>query len=166
MEDFDWIKGFVLPYINFSIFLFLAIKFFKKPIREMFAKRKTEYEDLVKEVNQVKEAALEKKSELESRLANLNKEVSNIKENAEKEANLQRDKMLRDAKVLADHMVKEAKRVADAEVARAKVEIRERIMSEVRAGVVKKLNAELNDDQHTRLVGKAVDQVADIRLEN
>ena len=132
----------------------------------MFAKRKTEYEDLVKEVNQVKEAALEKKSELENRISTLDKEIDDIKKNAEKEAGLQRDKMIADAKILADHMVKEAKRVADAEVARAKVEIQQQIMSEVKKGVVNKLNTEMDEGQHSMLVGRAIDQIADMRLES
>ena len=70
MKDFNWIVGFVFPYINFFIFIFLFLKLFKKPIVDAMANRKTAFEQMAAEATKAKEEAEAKSKELDAKLAN------------------------------------------------------------------------------------------------
>ena len=82
MKDFNWIVGFVFPYINFFIFIFLFLKLFKKPIVDAMANRKTAYEQMAAEATKAKEEAEAKSRELDAKLANLTSEIEDIKAKA------------------------------------------------------------------------------------
>jgi F0F1-type ATP synthase membrane subunit b/b' len=142
VEHFDWLLGFWFPYINFAIFLVLAVYFLRKPLANFAAKRRNGYLAAVKAANEAKELATAKLLEIDARLASLDKEIAMIWDSSEKEAEREAAKIIESANRLATHLKAEAQRIADAEILRAKQELRRTVMKEVKAEVEKKIARE------------------------
>jgi F0F1-type ATP synthase membrane subunit b/b' len=155
---FDWQFGFILPYINFFIFLGLAIYFFRKPAREMAAKKRDAFAKLMAEARAVKDAAEARLAELQRRHTGLDREIADIKAIAKDGATQESSKIVADAERLADHLRLEARRIADAEVEKARNALRSEIVEAVKDHVQKKIKSELKDDAQLKLVrGKIAD---------
>jgi len=152
LEHFDWIKGFVLPYINFAIFLFVAIKFFRKPLNAMAALRRENYEKSFQQAKKAKEEADVQHRALSERLAGLDREIKSQLDTVKKAAELEAKQIVESAKQLAEHIRSEAKRVAQAELEQAKESLRREIVSAVTSTVTEKLKRELGKSQQTDLV--------------
>lgn len=159
MEHFDWIKGFVFPYINFGIFLFLAFKLFKKPLLNMMSNQRDEYLRLVKETSKVKEEAEAKAKELHERLSCLEKELHEIRTGAATEAQLRTNQLIEKSETLANHIREEAKRMAQAELARAKENLRVEIIAEAKNQVIKKIEKELDESAQKSLNQQKIAQL-------
>lgn len=159
MDNFDWIKGFVFPYINFAIFLFLALKLFKKPLINMMANKKVEFERLVKEANRAKEEAEKKNAELTERLNRMDREIAEMSDKALKDAKERADDMVAKAELLANHLKEEARRMAEAELVRAKKALRAEIIAEAKAQTIKKIQTDLDDKSQANLVHKKITQL-------
>ena len=54
MQNFDYFMGLIVPAVNFSIFLTLAIYLFKKPLRQMSKKRLDDYQVAFNTANEAK----------------------------------------------------------------------------------------------------------------
>ena len=156
MENFNWLVGFVFPYINLLIFIFLFMKLFKKPIISAMSSRRTMYESLVAEATKAKEEAKAKSEELDNKLANLSSEIEGIKSNAINQAKKEADSLIGDAEKLANHLKAEAKRVASAEIAAAKKELEEKLLSSAKAAVIGKLGTELSSEKQKSLAAKEI----------
>ena len=159
MENFDWIVGFVFPYVNFIIFVFLFMKLFKKPIIEAMSNRRSSYEQLVAEASKAKEEAEAKSKELDAKLAGLSSEIEEIKTKAVAQAKKEADSLINSAEKLADHLKSEAKRVASAEIAAAKTELEKQLLESAKNAVVSKLGSELSADKQKSLVEKGINSL-------
>ncbi len=147
MEHFDWMLGFWFPYINFAIFLALAIYFFRKPLANMAAKRRQNYLSAVKVANEAKELAVAKLAEIDARLSGLDREVAAIIDTANQEAERESARIIDAANRLAANLREEASRIAEAEIVRARQELKMTVLNEVRAEVEKKIAAEFGAEQ-------------------
>lgn len=156
MEHFDWLKGFIFPYVNFFIFMFLAVKLFKKPLINAMAQRKTDFEQLVKEANSAREIAEAKHAELSRRYAQLDEEIRRMKAEGEADACQRAADMLNKAESLALHLREEARRMADAELARAREALRTEIIAEAKNQTLKKLEVELDERAQKDLAHKRI----------
>lgn len=156
MEHFDWLKGFVFPYVNFFIFLFLAVKLFKKPLLNAMAQRKTDFETLVKEANRAREEAEARHAELSSRYAQLEQEIGRMKAEGEADARQRSEDMIAKAESLAQHLREEARRMADAELARAREALRTEIIAEAKNQTLKKIEAELDERAQKELAHRRI----------
>ena len=162
MEHFDWLKGFVFPYINFALFLFLAVKFFKKPIQQALDGRRKDFERLMQEAKSAKDAAEAKNNELKQRLAKLDSEISLMKAKAKEAAETEAKAMLARAQRLSEQLKEEAKRMAEAEVKNARDQLRREIVEEVKGVVTKRLR-EVSDGEQTAILKKKISAIASIR---
>ncbi len=166
LEGIDTLKGLILPYTNFFIFLALAFYFFKKPAVAAAKKRKEDYERLVKETRAALDQATAKYEELKVRHAKLEAEAKSIldisKDSAEKEA----ARIVADAEKLASHLKAEAKRIAEAEVEKAKASLRDEIVAQVKTGVAEKIKSGLNQDAQTSLVRTNIGRLQQIPAEH
>jgi F0F1-type ATP synthase membrane subunit b/b' len=156
LKDFNWIVGFVFPYINFFIFVFLFLKLFKKPIVDAMANRKTVYEQMAAEATRAKEEAEAKSKELDTKIATLTSQIEDIKGKAIAQAKKEADHLTDEAKKLAKHLTSEAKRVASAEIAAAKVELEKQLLESAKSAVVTKLSAELSQEKQQSLIEKGI----------
>ena len=163
--EFDWLTGFFLPYINFTIFILLAFKFFRKPIQGIFLKKKEDYDEMLRQANEAREIAERKNRELETRVQGLRLELEQLQERSKNEAEASVAKMLVDAEKLKNHMSAEARRMAAAEVKKAKEQIEEQILSQVKHQVVERLAKQMSEMDQERFQLGAVKQLGKLSLE-
>jgi len=147
VENFDWITGALIPYLNLSLFLFLAFKIFKGPLLGALSIRRDDYVQQLAEANRVKDEAEAKHKELSEKLAKLSREVESIKDKAKLQAEAEASKIIAEAEALAQHLKAEAQKIASAELEKAKAGLRHEIISGVRENVVSRIQAELSGEK-------------------
>ncbi|MGE0171640.1 MAG: hypothetical protein AB7T49_02595 [Oligoflexales bacterium] len=165
MEEFNWLTGFVFPYVNFLIFAFLAVKFFRKPAAEIFKNKKHEYEKIVRDAGEAKRLAEERNSALKVRLENLDKEIQEMRTQAIASAKAQSEEIIARAAQLAKNMEEEAKRRAEAEFLRAKNHLKKDFVEALKATIEEKMTSELNAEKQENLVQNKVKQLSAFSLE-
>lgn len=159
MSHFDWLSGFVFPYINFLIFVVLLVKFAGKPLRELFGKRKKEFQALVDSARETQRQAEEQLKVLNDRLAGLDQEIQEIKEGARKDAEAEAQKIIEQGKKLAGYMKEEAVRVAEAEVSKAREELQKDILVSVRQKVEEKVRQDMTSDEKKQFIQSQVSRL-------
>lgn len=159
MEGVDLFMGLIAPYINFFIFIFIAIKLFKKPIQGMIAARKKSHEDLVAEATRAKKEAEAKQKELNQRLSTLDSEIEEMRNKAREAAELAAKEMLDKARSVAANMTAESKRLADAQLKQAKEKLQAEIVQEVTSQVEAKLRGDVDSSKHQSLVSSKIYQL-------
>ena len=159
MEEFDWVMGAVIPYINFALFLFLAVKFFRKRLNNIALKRRGDYEKLFAEAQQAEQAARAIHEELQNKKQNIENEMQQLINSSKSAAAKEKETTINEAKQVAEHIKVEAKRVAAAEVEQARISLRDEIMAEVKKGVTSKFINELNPESQKALIKKKVSQL-------
>jgi F0F1-type ATP synthase membrane subunit b/b' len=165
MEHVEPLMGIILPYANFFIFLGLAVYFFKKPARAAAAAKKQQFDKLMAEATQARDAAVAKLEELKRRQAGLDREIEALKQTSEITAKQESEKILADAERLANHLRAEARRIADAEVEKARAALRREIVEAVRDSVTHKIKAELKEEAHLSLVRERITDLNRLRVE-
>ncbi len=159
MEGFNWLTGFVFPYVNLAIFLFLFVKLFKDPLKTSFSGKKADFVKALEEANSAKEEAMAKQKELNDRLAALDSELEGMRSRAKAQAEDEARRIVEHASSLADNLKKEAERIAQTEVANARREMREDIIESVRKQVAARLKTELDGAKHLEVVRKQLTQI-------
>lgn len=165
MEHVDMLKGVILPYANFFIFLGLAIYFFKKPARDAAVRKKADYDRLLAESRAARDAALAKLDELKRRHANLERELGELRSISQQTAEAEAAKIVADAERLAEHLKIEARRIADAEVDKARAQLRREIVDSVRASVTTRIRTELKTDAQLMLVRQRIGELKNLHAE-
>ncbi len=164
-EHVDMLMGVILPYVNFFMFLAMAIYFFRKPAREAATKKRDAYERILNESKAARDDALARLEELKKRQTGLDSEIAEIKSASKASADLDAAKIVSDAESLAKHLREEARRVADAEVSKARATLREEIVAAVRQSVTEKLKSELSGETQLSLVKSRIGELKTIRAE-
>jgi len=165
-EHIDTLKGIILPFANFLMFLALAIYFFRKPARAAAAGRRAAFQKLMGEARAAREEALAKLATLKKREAALSVELDEIREIARSTAQMESAKIIADAEQMAKHLQSEATRIAQAEVSKARHELRREIVEAVWAGVTQKLKTELNADAQHTLVHNKINELKQLHADN
>jgi F0F1-type ATP synthase membrane subunit b/b' len=165
VEHVDMLKGVILPYANFFIFLGLAVYFFRKPARAAAAKKKADFDRLLAESQAVRDAALAKLAEFTRRHASLDREIEELRSISKQTATAEAVKIIADAERLAEHLKIEARRIAGAEVDKARAELRREIVDAVRASVTTKIRTELKADAHLMLVRQRIGELKNLQAE-
>lgn len=165
MEHFDWLKGFILPNINFLIFFALAIYFFRKPARDSAKKHREAFEKQMADSRAARDAAVAKLEELKRREAALDREVADMKAMAREAAEQEARKIEGDAQRLAAHMKAEAQRIAAAEVEKAKAALGGEIVAAVQEAVTSKIRSEMTPEAQLSLVRNKISDLQHLRAE-
>lgn len=164
MENVDFLTGLVLPNFNFILFLVLCFIFFRKPLAEMARKRRSDFENAIKDASRVKEAALKKNQELTARLRSLDEEVTSLRRSIVNAAEQDAERMKIEAEALARNLIEEARRMADAEVEKAKLRLKTEILETVHEAVVNKIKSELKPEDHVHMIEAKMDNLQSLRV--
>lgn len=159
MSHFDWLRGFVFPYVNFLVFAVLLVKFAGKPLRELFGKRKREFQALVESAKETQNQARQQLAVLNERLAGLDKEVQDIKDAARRDAEDEARKIIEQGKKLATYMKEEAVRVAEAEISKARDDLQQEILVSVRQKVEEKIRQDMTSDEKKQFMQSQVSRL-------
>ncbi len=162
MENFNWLQGFIVPYINFLLFIVLAVIFFRKPLANMAKKRREDFKNNLKLASEAKEAADKKLAEINQRLSQLDQEIKQINERAETEAKKEAQKIIADAEKQAAFLVEEAKRISEAELSQAMIELQDQILHHVKEQLTKKIKSDFSRDQHSAYIQSHLTRLGEV----
>jgi len=163
--EFDWINGAVIPYWNFLLFFVLLIYVARKPIKEMVQSRHQTWVDLHAEAKKAFEDAQAKHDELKEKMANLDKEIEELKQISMQNAQHEYDAVVEQAKQLGEHIVDEARMIADAEVESAKERIRQQIVEQLTESVQTKISNDVDQSKHDEIFNRQAKSVEAIAME-
>lgn len=152
MEGFNWLTGFVFPYLNLMLFLFLASRFLKPPVITAIFKRSRDFKQALEKATFERDAALAKQKELQEKLDSYDTHLAEITDNIKAQSDEEAHAMVNHAEQLAAHIKKEAEKIARAEVDRAREQIRKEIVKEAQERVMQKIRSELGQIQHVELI--------------
>lgn len=155
----DWLTGVVFPYINLFIFLVILLKGLKGPLSAAINRRHDEFKQVVEEANQAKAEAEARNKELQTKLANLDRELTEIRENAQRQAQEEAERIVHHAETLANHLKGEAERIARSEIDQARQKLRQEILEQVRGNIVRKLETELDRTNQTDLIRRQLNHL-------
>ena len=159
MTEIDWFKGVIVPYGNLLLFLAILIYFARKPIADMVAARRSAYQKLLAEASAARDQAMAKTAELETRLANLDKELEEIRVNSMREAELESKIMLEKAETLASNIRRDAAKAAEAQTQQAQEALQAEILASVGAAIRSKISSDYSADNHLALVKEGIQKL-------
>lgn len=165
MEGVELLTGVVFPYINFAIFLVLATFMFRRPIKNALSAKRDSYQTLVKKASLAKEEAEARQRDLQLRLANIDQEIGELRQQAKIQAGIDAKTLISNAEKLAEHLQREAHRIAAAEVAAAKVELQHEIMKLVKQQVIDKVQKKLDASRQQLVIHQNLVSLGNIRAE-
>jgi F0F1-type ATP synthase membrane subunit b/b' len=143
----DPMEGIFWPLFQFACFLGAVIYFGRKTMASLLEKRRDTLRTQLSEAKQAVVLAERKAKEFENKLANLSKEVVELRNQYVNDGVRERSKLLAEAKILAQNMVRDAQRAANELVAKSREQLRRELV-EMAAGAVQQ---ELTADRLTRL---------------
>ncbi len=145
MEHLDILKQVVYPYINFALFIGLMVYVARKPLGQMVAKKKADFEAAVAEAQKARVEAESLNRKLTERMAGLEVEIEELKKRLLDSTKQEASNIMHNAERAAEHMVGEAKRIAETELEEAKVELKTLIASQLRLSLEAELGKTLTD---------------------
>jgi len=104
-----WIET-VGRWVNLLILFGVIIYFVRIPARRFFAGRATSITDDIRSSAEAYEKARSERADLEERVANIDRELASIREEAEKQANLERERVREQARKDAERLLENARR--------------------------------------------------------
>lgn len=149
--------------INFTLFTGLMAYFLAKPIKNYFESRAANYRQALVKAEAARAEAEKQKQEIANRLAALENSAQQSIVQARAEAEELRARIVRDAQDLSTKLREDAKRTADLEVQRAKVELREEVLSQAVSAAKSVLKERIAEQDQKRLQSEFVGKIQEVR---
>lgn len=150
VPPFPW-ADWIVSMINLSIFLFIIIKFGRKPIQDFFAKRR---EDFLADMNAAKRAREEAESRLEelnAKLEALEKERQALLDEYHAQGEREKDRMVEAAKRQVEKMRADAELTIEQEVKKAVATLQEQAVEMALSEARKKAQERLDQSAQDKL---------------
>lgn len=154
MEGFNWFTGFVFPYLNLFLFLYLASRFLKPPIITAIFKRSRDFRSALEKATAERDQAIAKQTELQKKLDTYDAHLESISDKIKSQANEEAHATISHAESLAAHLKAEAKKIANAELDRAREEIQKEILNSVQNKVIERIKNDLDPQAQAELIKK------------
>lgn len=163
MHHFDWLTGALFPYINFAIFLFVLVKFARKPLQQAMSSRREEFVSIVEAANKAKEAAEAQNRELSAKLSNLDSELEGMRLAAVNSAKQDAEHIISSAQKLAELIKVEARNTIETEINAAREQLQQQIVDHAIQMVKKKAVTEVSAAQHGAFVQTGINGLNDVK---
>lgn len=118
------LKDWAFKIINFSILVFLIVKFLGKPIRNYLNQRKELIEKSIRESQEAKELAQKALQEVEHRLKLKDKEIQDILDTAKNIGQQEKARIIQETEKIRERILEQAKTNIEFEVKMAKDALR------------------------------------------
>lgn len=148
---------------NFALFIGLMAYFIAKPVKGYFEARAANYRAALTRAEAARAEAEKQKQEIATRLAALENSAQQSITQARAEAEQLRANIVREAQELSGKLREDAKRTADIEVQRAKVELREEVLSQAVAAAKSVLKERIAEPDQKRLQSEFVGKIQEVR---
>lgn len=150
-------------WLNLLIFVGLFIYILRKPVSQaMRARREGIRRDLMR-AQEERNAALEKLTEVEARLAKLDAEVASVREQSEREAAEERERIKRSTEEEAEKLRAQAQREIESAGKAARQELREFAAEQSVRLAEEMIRRDIKPEDDARLVSLRVEELGGVR---
>lgn len=148
--------GFLAHLINFTILLFILVKYVGPHLRDYLATRRQALERALAEAAALKADAKARAREYEARLARVEAEIARVREEYRADAEAERARLLAEAERAAERLRRQAEVTAEQELAKARAALREEAARLATDLAEQMLRRELTPADQSRLVQEFV----------
>lgn len=117
--------GLFFPLLNFGLLVAALIYFVRKPAQAWFAQRRAGIESELREAAELRKQAEERHARWQRRLADLERELAEIRATSRERAETEREHILSDARSAAERIRREASSAIEQELRRARERLRD-----------------------------------------
>jgi len=142
----------VMLWINFFIFVFLAVKYGKKPLLNFLQGQKDEVADQIHRLQKQKNAIEAKIKKTHTMIEDSSVRFEQIKSRIMEDGERSRQKIIEDAKAQSKNIIEVEKLKAANQIVQAKDQFMAELVDEASALAQKKLPSEINDSDHNKLL--------------
>lgn len=148
-----------LPFVNFSIFLYLSYRYAWPIVRDALAERRKLVEKEIAGADRAHREATALRAEIDARRARLGEEARRLTEEMKAEAERDGIALLDAARRSAERIRHDARLLGEQEAARAAHSIREEVAERVVARVTELVRRRLTTEDERRFVGEFVSAI-------
>jgi F-type H+-transporting ATPase subunit b len=141
----------LFQFINVSILIVGLIYFLRKPLREMFAEKKTSFLAAAEKSQELQKRAADEFNKVQAELNKLNSTATDSIERAKKEAAELKKTMITDATATAKKIKEDSENSARLEVERAKKNVRDSMIDEAFKLADAHVQKTITSEDHVRL---------------
>ena len=157
-HEYRW-GDFAYRVVNFIIFFGILWYFTGKLIKNYFKGRRQNIQDTFDNLEERREAAKKKLSEVEAHIANLEQERKAILDESVAQAEALKKSIIDDAKKQAEQIVAQAKITAENEGRSILSQVRSTMADEIVDAAEKLLRESLGPDEHKKLITNSLNKV-------
>jgi F-type H+-transporting ATPase subunit b len=154
-------SGLFYPVLNFVLLIAVLLYFVRKPAQEFFSQRRSRIESDLREAAELKKQAEERHAKWQRRLADLERELDEIRATSRERAETEREHILADARKAAERIRRETTSAIDHELRRARARLRDEasdLAVELAEGL---LREQVTDGDRARLLDEFIARVED-----
>jgi F-type H+-transporting ATPase subunit b len=152
-------KDLLYRVINLLILIGVLVYFARKPIQGFFSDRRNQIRDSLNNASELCRRAESRYSKWQRKLADLEEELSSIRETARERAEREREQILADARAAAERIRNDARSAVDQELRRAKAQLRDEaseLAVELAAGI---LQEQVTTQDRERLFDEFIERI-------
>ncbi len=142
----------IMLWINFFIFVFLAVKFGKKPLLNFLQGQKDEVADQIHRLQKQKNALEAKIKKTQTMVEDSSARFEQIKSRIMEDGERSKQKIIEEAKVQSKNIIEVEKLKATTQIAQAKDQFMSELVDEASSLALNRLPAEINDSDHNKLL--------------
>jgi F-type H+-transporting ATPase subunit b len=140
--------------LNFTIFVGLLFFFLRKKVVALFHEREANFKQALIKAEHARQAAENQKNIIKEKLQKLESGAHTDLEKAKRDAEELKNKILAEAQEVIANLKKETERTAESEIQRAKLELREELLSGALAQAKQILKDKVNEPDQKEFVEK------------
>lgn len=163
-ESFHWFVVYVVPYLNFFIFLAILVYFARKPLSQAALKRKNSFESHYQSASEALRNAQHQLESLQRRSKALDAEIALMRAKAVSEAESEANKIIEEGKKQAELILQDAKRMRDAEYLQAQSELEREALELAKARLVKKLETDFDASKDRSFIEARVKEMSLLKI--
>ncbi len=160
----DFLLGVVFPYINLALFLFLALKFMRTPMREFAKARSKKFKEENHATGLDLRNAESELSQLEKTLAGLDSELAERQKRSLEAARCQVEELAKDTKKFIDQLKQDHELLIEHSFEEAKASLRHDLIAGVKVQVENELAQVLSPDVQVKLLRANITSLAQSSL--
>lgn len=163
-DPFHWFVEYIVPYLNFLIFLAILVYFARKPLALLASKRKIAFDTHYKAASDTLNEAKKQLEELQKRNKTLDSEIESLRAAALLEAQNEARRIIEDGKKLASLLLEDAKKMRDAEYLHAQKELEKEALALAKIAVIKKLEKDFDKTKDQKFVEDRLKEMSTLKV--
>ncbi|MBW2624490.1 MAG: ATP synthase F0 subunit B [Deltaproteobacteria bacterium] len=147
-------------FINFFIFMFILVKYGRKPITEFLSKYGSDIDKDLKNTKSLLAKAEEEFRQGEGKLAELDKKIEELEELTKMQAERAREKILEGAEESSKMIISQARDLAGHEIQKARAAAKTELVEMALEEAEKKIREQLQPQDDERIINEYMDHIS------